>query len=125
MNVIVGLMIAVVVLANATGEVLIAKSMKQMGEISTLRPGQLLKIGWRVLTNKFFAAGLVVMTLNFLFFLALLSMADLSLVIPATALGFVVKTFGAKIFLKETISRERLIGTLLVCAGVVLISLPE
>lgn len=125
MNVMVAFMIAIAVLANTTGEVLIAKSMKQMGEISTLRPGELLKIGWRVLTNKFFVTGLVVMTLNFLVFLALLSMADLSLVIPATALGFAVKTFGAKVFLKETISRERLIGTLLVCAGVVLISLPK
>jgi transporter family protein len=118
-------MVAVLVLANATGEVLIAKSMRQMGEISTLRPGELLKLGWRVLANKFFVTGFMLMTLNFFVFLVLLSMADLSLVIPATALGFVIKTFGAKIFLKETISRERLIGTLLVCAGVALISLPE
>jgi transporter family protein len=121
----IALLVAVLVLANATGEVLIAKSMRQMGEISTLRLSELLKIGWRVLTNKFFVTGFVLMLLNFLVFLVLLSMADLSLVIPATAFGFVIKTFGAKIFLKETISRERLIGTLLVCAGVALISLPE
>jgi bacterial/archaeal transporter family protein len=125
MNIKVALMVAVLVMANATGEVLIAKSMKQMGEISTLHLNELLKLGWRVLTNKFFVTGFVLMTLNFFVFLVLLSMADLSLVIPVTALGFVIKTFGAKIFLKETISRERLIGTLLVCAGVALISLPE
>jgi drug/metabolite transporter (DMT)-like permease len=125
MNLTIALMVAILVLANATGEVLIAKSMKQMGEISTLRLGELLKIGWRVLTNKLFVTGFVLMTLNFFVFLVLLSMADLSLVIPVTALGFVIKTFGAKVFLKETISRERLIGTLLVCAGVALISLPE
>jgi transporter family protein len=125
MNLPIALLVVVLVLANATGEVLIAKSMRQMGEISTLRLGELLKIGWRVLTNKFFVIGFVLMTLNFFVFLVLLSMADLSLVIPVTALGFVIKTFGAKIFLKETISRERLIGTLLVCAGVALISLPE
>ena len=118
------LLVAVLVLANATGEILIAKSMRQLGEISTLRLPELLKIGWRILGNKFFVTGFVLMTLNFFVFLVLLSKADLSLVMPLTALGFVIKTFAAKIFLHETISRERLIGTLLVCAGVALISLP-
>jgi drug/metabolite transporter (DMT)-like permease len=118
------LLVAVLVLANATGEVLIAKSMRELGEISTLRLPALLKLGWRLLGNKFFVTGFVLMTLNFLVFLVLLSIADLSLVMPLTALGFVIKTVGAKIFLHESISRERLIGTLLVCAGVALISLP-
>jgi bacterial/archaeal transporter family protein len=117
-------LVAILVLANSTGEVLIAKSMKQLGEISTLRLPELLKLGWRVLTNKLFVTGFVLMTLNFFVFLVLLSIADLSLVMPLTALGFVIKTVGAKIFLGESISRERLIGTLLVCAGVALISLP-
>jgi bacterial/archaeal transporter family protein len=124
MNLKIMLLVAILVLANATGEVLIAKSMKQLGEISTLRLPELLKLGWRVLTNKLFATGFVLMALNFIVFLVLLSIADLSLVMPLTALGFVIKTFGAKIFLGESISRERLIGTLLVCAGVALISLP-
>ncbi len=58
-------------------------------------------------------------------FLAALSFADLSLVVPATSISFAIKTLGAKLFLKEKISRERLIGTLLVCLGVALISLPD
>jgi bacterial/archaeal transporter family protein len=124
MNITIALLVLLLVLANATGEVLIAKAMRQLGEISTLRFSELVKIVWRVLTNKLFVVGFVLMVLNFVVFLVLLSSADLSLVIPATALGFVIKTFGAKIFLKEKISRERLIGTLLVCVGVVLISLP-
>jgi drug/metabolite transporter (DMT)-like permease len=124
MNLQIVLLLAIHVAANATGEVLVAKSMRQLGEISTLRLVELLKLGWRVLTNKLFVIGFVLLTVNFLVFLVLLSIADLSLVMPLTALGFVVKTFGAKIFLGESISRERLIGTLLVCAGVALISLP-
>lgn len=125
MNLQTAIMVIIIVLTNAVGEVSIAKGMRQIGEISTLHVGELLKIAWRVLTNKFFALGLALMTLNFFVFLALLSSADLSLVVPATSLGFVIKTFAAKIFLKERISRERLIGTLLVCVGVALISLPE
>jgi bacterial/archaeal transporter family protein len=124
MNITVTALVAILVLANATGEVLIAKSMKQLGEISTLQLSELVKLVWRILTNKLFVIGFVLMVVNFVVFLVLLSLADLSLVMPLTALGFVIKTFGAKIFLKETISRERLIGTLLVCVGVALISLP-
>ena len=125
MNTTVVMMVAILVLANAIGEVCIAKAMREIGEIATLRLSELAKIAWRVLTNKFFATGFVLMSLNFVVFLVLLSLADLSLVMPLTSLGFVIKTFGAKIFLKEKISRERLIGTLLVCAGVALISLPS
>jgi drug/metabolite transporter (DMT)-like permease len=124
MNITVTALVAILVLANATGEVLIAKSMKQLGEISTLQLSELVKLVWRILTNKLFVIGFVLMVVNFVVFLVLLSLADLSLVMPLTALGFVIKTLGAKIFLKETISRERLIGTLLVCVGVALISLP-
>jgi uncharacterized membrane protein len=125
MNLRIAGLILVIVLTNAVGEIFIAKGMRQVGEIATLRLVELLKIGWRVLTNKFFFSGFVLMTANFFLFLVVLSAADLSLVVPATSLGFVIKTFAAKIFLKEQISRERLIGTLLVCAGVALISLPE
>jgi transporter family protein len=123
-NLRIAVLIVIIVLTNAVGEICIAKGMRQIGEISTLRLGELLRIGWRVLTNKFFFSGFVLMTANFFVFLAVLSSADLSLVVPATSLGFVIKTFAAKVFLKEKISRERLIGTLLVCAGVALISLP-
>ncbi len=117
--------IIIIVLATSAGEILIAKAMREVGEIATLRPVELVKIGWRVLTNRYFFIGLVLMGLSFFTLLVALSFADLSLVVPATAISFVIKTLGAKFFLKERISRERLIGTLLVCLGVALISLPD
>jgi drug/metabolite transporter (DMT)-like permease len=64
------------------------------------------------------------MACSFFAFLAVLSWADLSFVLPATSLSFVITTLGAKFILKEEISRVRLAGTLLVCLGVALISLP-
>lgn len=119
------IVILIIVLSSSVGEVLIAKGMREVGEITTLRLTELLKIGWRILTNRYFFIGLVLMALSFFSFLAALSFADLSLVVPATAISFVIKTLGAKFFLKEKISRERLIGTILVCIGVALISLPD
>jgi len=118
------IMIALVVLAGSTGDVLITKGMKQVGEISTVRLtefGQTLK---RILLSAYFQMGVLCMAVSFFAFLAVLSWADLSFVVPATSLSFVITTGGAKLFLKEHVSTLRWTGTLLVCLGVALISLP-
>jgi len=118
------LMIALVVLGSSIGDVLITKGMKEVGEISTLRPGALARVAKRTITNKFFLAGVFFLAISYFSFLAALSLADLSLVVPATSIGFAIKTFGAKFFLKERITLVRWAGILLVCIGVALISLP-
>ena len=125
MNITTAIMIAIITLATSVGEVLIAKGIREIGEISTLHVAALIKIALRILTNKFFMLGIFLMAVSFFTFLVTLTEADLSLIVPATAISFAVKTLGAKIFLHERISRERLIGTVLVCLGVALISLPE
>src|SRR5262245_10130805 len=118
------LLIAIVVLGGSAGDVFITKGMKEVGEISTIHPGKLASIGLNVLSNKNFLVGILFMAFSFFAFLAVLSRADLSLVLPATSLSFVITTVGAKFILKERISRLRLAGTLLVCLGVALTSLP-
>jgi drug/metabolite transporter (DMT)-like permease len=118
------LMIALVVLGGSIGDVFITKGMKQVGEIATLNARELLRIAGRTLTNKWFLVGLFFMALSFFSFLAVLSWADLSLVLPATSISFVITTIGAKFFLKERINLSRWAGIVLVCIGVALISLP-
>jgi len=118
------LMIAIVVLGGSAGDVFITKGMKQVGEISTMHPRKLISIAARVLTNVNFLIGVFFMACSFFAFLAVLSWADLSFVLPATSLSFVITTLGAKFILNEQITRLRLAGTVLVCLGVALISLP-
>ena len=117
-------MIAIVVLGGSAGDVFITKGMKQIGEISTMHLGKLARVALRVLTNVNFLIGIFFMACSFFAFLAVLSWADLSFVLPATSLSFVITTIGAKFVLNEEISRLRLAGTVLVCLGVALISLP-
>src|SRR5262249_19204091 len=105
-------------------DVYITKGMKQIGEISTVHPRRLVSIAIRVLANKNFLIGVFFMACSFFAFLAVLSWADLRFVLPASSLSFVITTLGARVILKEKISRVRLAGTLLVCLGVALISLP-
>jgi uncharacterized membrane protein len=53
--------------------------------------------------------------------IALLSLADLSFVLPVTALGYVIAVFLGKVFLHETVSHQRWLGTLLIFAGAALV----
>ena len=119
------LLISLVVLGGSAGDLLITRGMKQVGEISTLNFGELLRIAGRAVTNRYVMAGISCMAVSYFSFLGALRLADLSLVLPATSVSFVITTIGARLFLKETISAARWTGILLVCLGVALISIPS
>jgi len=116
--------LSIIILASSLGDVFIAKGMKRVGEISTLRLRELALIGKGMVRNAAFLLGILCLAISFCAFLAVLSWADLSFIVPATSLSFVVSTLGAKWLLKERINRLRWLGTLLVCVGVALLSLP-
>jgi drug/metabolite transporter (DMT)-like permease len=117
-------LIAMIVLADSAGDVFLTRGMKQVGEISTINPRVLLSIGRKVIRNKSFLSGIFFIAITFFSFLVVLSWADLSLVFPAKSLVYVASTLGAKFILKETVTFQRWAGILLVCLGVVLVSLP-
>ena len=118
------ILIAIIVLADSVGDVLLTKGMRQVGEVSTFAPRALLAIARRAIRNHHFLASIVFMVAHFVGFLAVLSWADLSVVFPATTLVYVIGTLAAKFILQETISMHRWAGTMLVCLGVGLVSLP-
>ena len=118
------LLLAIITLSGVLGDVYLAKGMKQVGEMRTLRWRALLCVGRKIVSNVAFLLGLFCLIVSFLMFLVVLSWADLSFIIPATSLNFVLATLGAKWILQENISRLRWLGTVLVGLGVALISLP-
>ena len=118
------ILIAMMILADSTGDVFLTKGMKQVGEISAVHPKALLTVGARVVSNKSFLLGIFFMAVTFVSFLIVLSWADLSLVFPAKSLVYVLSTLGAKFFLEETVTFQRWTGIALVCLGVALTSLP-
>ncbi len=119
------LLIALVVLGGSAGDVFITKAMKQLGEIHTLHVGRLFGIAGRAITNRYFLVGLLFGAVSYFSFLGALRLADLSLVLPATSISFVVTTIGARLFLNEKITPTRFAGIVLVCVGVALISIPS
>src|SRR5215831_17351179 len=118
------LTLAVLSLCGALGDVCLAKGMKQVGALPTLRLRALLVLGRKMARNGAVRLGLLFMIADFVTFVVVLSWADVSFIVPATSLHFVLATLGAKWLLHEHISRGRWCGTLLVGLGVALLALP-
>jgi hypothetical protein len=117
-------MVLMIVASNAAGDVLITRGMKEIGDISAVSPLQFLRVVKNVLSNRNFLCGVFCLAISFFSFLIVLSWADLSFVVPATAVVYVVSILGAKFILKEKISQLRWAGTLLVCIGVAMVCIP-
>jgi len=116
------LALIVLILGSTGGEIAITYGMKATGEPARLRPRALLQFLGRAVCNGWFWAGVPLMALSCYSLLILLSWEPISFVIPASALSYVVGTFGAKYVLGEQVSPARWAGVLLVCAGVALVA---
>lgn len=118
-------MIAVIVLSATVGDVLIAASMRAIGDLDEIRAER--GLGGTiaaVIGSPRFLFGVAMMTLSFFSLLFALSRANLSLIAPASAsLAFVTNAIAAKIFLHENVDRRRWIAAALVCAGVAFMAL--
>jgi len=118
------LAIGLITLAATTGDVLLAYSMKRVGDVhELLKRRGLLAVIARVLMTPTFFLGLAAMAVAFYSLLFGLSWGNLSLVVPASAsLTFVANALAARIFLHEHVGRRRWIAALLVAGGVVLMA---
>jgi drug/metabolite transporter (DMT)-like permease len=116
------LAIMAVVLSSSAGDVLLSRTMKQIGDLGELRQRRGLKfVMLLVVRNRYFLIGVICMAVSFYSLLFGLSWNDVSLIGPAAAsLTFVANAFAAKIFLHEHVDRRRWAAALFVAAGVVL-----
>ena len=110
----------IVVFSSTAGEIAITHGMKKVGGPERLTPREVLAFLGRALGSGWFWLGIPLSAIYFYAMLALLSWAPVSLIVPATALTYVVGTFGAKLLLHERVSPMRWAGVALVCAGVAL-----
>lgn len=113
--------ILVAVLASATGQLLLKKGMGGVGTV-TLAAGDLPAIVWRIATNPYIFIGLGIYVTGTLFWLAALSRVDLSYAYPFASLSYIIMLVAAWRLFDENISPLRLLGTVVVGLGVLLIS---
>lgn len=117
------LYIGIIVAATTVGEVMQAAGMRRHGEIRDFRPGALGRAISLLSRNRFVAGSIIAMAVSFFAYMALLTVADLSFAVPATAVTYVLETLLAKYVLKERVTALRWAGASLVICGVALVSL--
>jgi multidrug transporter EmrE-like cation transporter len=114
------LLILITVFASSCGDLLCASGMSEGAEIQDLRPSGIVRAIRFIVTRRKVILGGLCYASAFLSLLGLLSIAPLSVAVPATALGFVIDTVGARFILHEHIPWKRWVGVLCVTAGVIL-----
>jgi drug/metabolite transporter (DMT)-like permease len=115
-------LLAATVLFNSVGNVLLSKGMKQVGEIADFSPSALVSSFLKIFTNGSIWLGILSLLLFFVSYLLLLSWADLSYVLPVSAIGYAVVALLGYLLLGEVVSLARWIGVLFICGGVALVS---
>lgn len=116
------LILFIAICAQSLGDVFLTRGMKSIGEIDTLNAIELMQIGVKVFTTPYIWLGIVILGIFFGLYLIALSWADLSYVLPVTAFGYVLNAIMSWQLLGERISTARWLGTIIICAGVALVS---
>jgi len=115
------LYILISVIGGAAGQILLKKGMTTLGPL-TLAWNDLFANLWRIVTNPFVFTGLGIYVVSVIFWLFALSRVDLSFAYPFASLSYVIMLIASWQLFDEHISIIRLIGTLLVGLGVLVIS---
>ena len=101
-------------LLGATGDVSLARGMKDVGSISLSQWTHI----FSALLNPWVLAGITLLIGFLAAYLTALSWADLTYVLPATAMGYIITAAMASALLHENVTPRRWIGILLITVGV-------
>jgi uncharacterized membrane protein len=108
------LVLAGITLFAAAGDSLLSYGMKQVGSISLAHWTSVI---FAVL-NPSVALGILLLLGFFVSYTTALSWADLTYVLPASSLGYVLLALSAKFFLHEHVTATRWLGIALISSGV-------
>jgi len=114
-------MILVMVLCANLGDTMLKRGMNQIRAVELSRAGLVHALRLTV-TKGALWIGILFLIAFTASYMAVMSWADYSDVMPARAFGSVLLTLLAVVFLHENVSPHRWIGVLLTCIGVFLVS---
>ena len=116
------LVLSVAVVANSAGSVCLSRGMKTFPALDATGIDWLLQAAALVLSNPWIIVGILLLMTFLAAYMAALSWADLSFVLPATAPGYILTAILSRLFLQEQISPQRWAGTILIVAGTWLVA---
>ena len=109
------------VLTQVVGNLFLSKGMKAAAAAGA-SAGEFLPTAVRAVESPTVWLGVVILTAFFLLNSALVSWADLSFVLPATSVAYVLNVAAGHFLLHEAVGPLRWAGSLIICLGVVLVS---
>ena len=115
------LIVIVQTVAMTAGDLLLAKGMKQVGDIAVLSPTLFLMKMSLTIRNVWILTGVAFLAVSLLLWLAVLSRAPLSLAVPMTAIAYILNALAAKYLLLEMVSGMRWTATGVIALGVLLL----
>ena len=115
-------MLAVGVLSQSVGNVLLSKGMKEIAGTDPTLPSQWGSILLQAAVSPTVLVGAALFIVFFILWTIALSRADLSFVLPAVSFEVVLNVFFANWFLDEVVSPVRWVGVTLICVGVLLVA---
>jgi len=86
------------VTAGTIGDILLAKGMKEMGDISAMNLRGILSAAYQALSTPKLVIGTAMLAIFFFLWLAVLSWEDLSVALPMQALNYVLVAFLSQYF---------------------------
>jgi drug/metabolite transporter (DMT)-like permease len=108
------LVLAGVAVSAAIGDSLLSRGMKQIGTVSLQNLQHIIL----AILNPWVALGILFLLCFFASYMTALSWADLTYVLPATSLSYVLLALIAKFALHEQVSATRWAGIVLISGGV-------
>jgi drug/metabolite transporter (DMT)-like permease len=108
------LVLLAIIVFGSFGDVLLSRGMRDVGQISFKQIPHLIP----ALANPWILVGIGCLLVFFTSYSTSLSWADLTFVLPATAIGYVVIALLSHFWLHEQISIQRWLGILLIVIGV-------
>jgi len=107
------------VLLNCGAQLLIRKGMLQIGEMSVSSIFQNMGL---LITNVWLWLAMLCYAVSILLWMSVLSKAEVSFAYPFLSVGYVLSAVLGYVFFSESISAIRIVGIVVICIGVILIS---
>jgi drug/metabolite transporter (DMT)-like permease len=116
------LIVLIAAVLGGTGHVFLAKGMRPVGDLTEASSDRRGAMVVRAISNPWLIFGVVLQASFFFIYLVLLTRDDVSLVLPLTAIDYIVVAVLAQYMLGEIVTPIRWAGMGLIVAGVGLLS---
>ncbi len=116
------ILVVIATVIGGTGHVMLSKGMRTVGDLTESVSERLAPMAWQAVSNPWVLLGVALQACFFFMYLALLSRAAITQVLPMTALDYIVVALLAHAVLAEAVTPVRWAGIACITIGVFLVS---